>query len=114
MVPEFEAAAFALKKGELSEPVVTQFGVHLILVQDHVAEHPMPFEEAAPAIMADLREKYITSEREQMLGVLADKARGYVNMDLVKGMVIPKLSEQELMRLQRESSRRGANRPRTN
>lgn len=34
MVEEFSAAAFKLKKGEISPPVVTPFGVHLITVVD--------------------------------------------------------------------------------
>jgi len=34
MVPEFEEAAFALEKGEVSEPIKTQFGYHLIKLND--------------------------------------------------------------------------------
>ena len=34
-VPEFENAAYALKVGELSQPVLTSFGYHLIRVDEH-------------------------------------------------------------------------------
>lgn len=34
MVPEFEEIAFSTAKGEISNPVKTQFGWHLIKVTD--------------------------------------------------------------------------------
>ncbi len=35
MIPEFEIAAFSLKVGEISEPIKTQYGYHLIQVLGH-------------------------------------------------------------------------------
>ena len=34
MVPEFEQAAFGMQKGQVSNPVKTQFGYHIIMVTD--------------------------------------------------------------------------------
>ncbi len=45
MVPEFSEAAFALKDGELSAPVRTQFGFHLIKCEEHVPAQVHPLEE---------------------------------------------------------------------
>lgn len=38
MVPEFDAAAFELEVGEISEPVRTEFGYHLITVEERKTE----------------------------------------------------------------------------
>jgi len=51
MVPEFEKAAFALPVGQVSEPVRSAFGYHLILVETHAAKS---FEEARPEIEKSL------------------------------------------------------------
>jgi peptidyl-prolyl cis-trans isomerase C len=46
MVPEFSNAAWALKPGELSPVVTTQFGYHIIKLTDRKPGRVVPFEEA--------------------------------------------------------------------
>ncbi|MCW7753708.1 SurA N-terminal domain-containing protein [Desulfobotulus sp. H1] len=57
MVAPFSAAAFALKEGEISEPVQTRFGWHLILVDEKRKESIKPLEEVAAGIRRELREE---------------------------------------------------------
>ncbi|MGH1419341.1 MAG: peptidylprolyl isomerase [Hyphomicrobiaceae bacterium] len=54
MVPEFEKTAFSLKKGEVSEPVKSKFGWHLIKLEDRRTK-PLPtFEEVKEQIKNSL------------------------------------------------------------
>ncbi|MDD3444777.1 MAG: peptidylprolyl isomerase [Zavarzinia sp.] len=50
MVPEFAEAAFAAEKGKVTGPVKTQFGWHLILVEDKRKQEPPPFEAVKPQL----------------------------------------------------------------
>jgi parvulin-like peptidyl-prolyl isomerase len=50
MVPEFEAAAFALGTNQVSEIVTTQYGYHLIKVLDRTPAKKIDFATAAPEI----------------------------------------------------------------
>jgi peptidyl-prolyl cis-trans isomerase C len=54
MVPPFEAAAFGLNVGQLSDVVETDFGYHIIKVADHQAARDVPLEEAKPRIISYL------------------------------------------------------------
>ncbi len=54
MVPQFEEAAFKLQKGEVSLPVQSQFGWHLIKVEDKRQRSAPPFDKIKDRIMATL------------------------------------------------------------
>lgn len=54
MVPQFEEAAFKLKKGEISAPVQSQFGWHLIKVDDKRTKQPPEFAAVKERIMASI------------------------------------------------------------
>lgn len=55
MVPEFEAAAFALKEpGDISEPVKTAFGWHIIKLEGRVPAELVPFENVKAQLLQEL------------------------------------------------------------
>jgi len=54
MVPEFEKVAFSLKNGEISNPVKTQFGYHIILTEEKKPAGIMPYDKAKEMIRQHL------------------------------------------------------------
>jgi len=59
MVPEFSEAAFKLKKGEISDPVHTQFGWHIIQVEDTRTKTFPPFDQ-----VKDQAARYVAQKAE--------------------------------------------------
>ena len=61
-IPSLEKVAFSLKTGEISDPVETGHGYHILYVTNKAEELSIPFEEARESIEYTLEEKLITSE----------------------------------------------------
>ena len=60
MVPEFSEAAFAMEKNSISkEPVKTEFGYHVIAVEDIRETKPLPFEAISEQIKGSLAQKAV-------------------------------------------------------
>jgi peptidyl-prolyl cis-trans isomerase C len=69
MVKEFSDAAFNLKKGELSDaPIKTQFGYHVIKVEDRRQAPPPAFEELAEPLREELARETVTGFIDQLRG----------------------------------------------
>jgi peptidyl-prolyl cis-trans isomerase SurA len=79
-VPEFERALNALQPGELSRPVRTPFGVHLIEVTERRVALASPDRVRAAARQA-LREQRIDEAWQDWLRQLRDRAYVEVRLD---------------------------------
>ena len=69
MVPEFSTVAFQLGKGEISSPIKTQFGWHVLKVEDKRNRQPPEFEKVKDQVQTIVMRKaqadFITKLREE-------------------------------------------------
>lgn len=88
MVPEFEEAAFALEKGAYTKtPVQSQFGFHVIKLEDRRDVQPPAYEEVEPQIrQLVMRDKYLAliaeAKTEQKVEIMDEALRkGYEDVN---------------------------------
>lgn len=73
MVPEFEEVAFTIAEGEVSEPVETQFGYHLIKLVSLTDEMNTPFEEVKHSIEEEVKHQKMQTAFEDKIAELNEK-----------------------------------------
>jgi peptidyl-prolyl cis-trans isomerase C len=66
MVPEFSKAAFALKAGEISKPIKTDFGWHIIRLEDRKMGAAQPFDQVKSAIRNVLLRKKVQETMDSL------------------------------------------------
>ncbi|MDX2308619.1 MAG: peptidylprolyl isomerase [Hyphomicrobium sp.] len=81
MVPAFEDAAFSLQKGEVSKPVQSQFGWHIIKVEDRRQKPPPSFEEVKDRLIGSM----VQNKAQDIATGLRSKAQiTYVDAEIKK------------------------------
>ena len=89
MVPEFERAAFALKAGELSEPIKTQYGWHIILVSEREEGERKPFDQVKEQIKTTLRNKQLQDNIQAKFDGLKKTANVEIDETVLAGITPP-------------------------
>ncbi|MDP8245672.1 MAG: peptidyl-prolyl cis-trans isomerase [Candidatus Hinthialibacter antarcticus] len=77
MVPAFDEAAFSLPIGDLSDPVKTQFGYHLLKVEDRKEEGTDSLESVSGEIRSTL-------QKQRAVEAMQEKAGSLVSLDTVQ------------------------------
>ena len=85
MVPEFEAAAFKLKNGEISDLVKTQFGFHIIKMVDNQAEVVRPLADVRTEVLDQLRWQKAQQEAETVAKAVAASVKTPADLERVAG-----------------------------
>ncbi|MDK3017905.1 peptidylprolyl isomerase [Pseudodonghicola flavimaris] len=92
MVPAFEAAVMDLKPGEISQPVQTQFGWHVVKLNDSREKTPPTLDEAHDELLGELQQKAVADH----IKALVDKAE--VDRPEVEGLNPAMISDLDLVR----------------
>lgn len=92
MVKQFEDVAFAAKPGEILGPVETQFGYHIIKVNEKTAEVQRPYDEVKESILTSLKARQKSKATRDLLDKLKTEAKievleSGVNLDAKKAPI---------------------------
>ncbi|MEO7273640.1 MAG: peptidylprolyl isomerase [Vicinamibacterales bacterium] len=75
MVPAFDQAAFALKPGEISDVVTTQFGYHIIKAVEHKEAATVPLAEVSEKVKQFLSNQKKQTKADEFIASLKQKSK---------------------------------------
>jgi parvulin-like peptidyl-prolyl isomerase len=73
-IPDFQKVAFELEPGEISEPVETTYGIHLVRLDERVPQERGTLEEMRPLLRDDARRHLETLKTREFMSALEEKA----------------------------------------
>ena len=89
MVPEFSKAAFDLKPGKVSDPVKTQFGWHVIKVEEKKDARTRPFDEVKDDIQRQLLTTQVREATQKLMTELKETTKVELKEENIKVNVAP-------------------------
>jgi peptidyl-prolyl cis-trans isomerase C len=98
MDPAFAEAAFALgNPGDVSEPVQSEFGWHVIRLDGKRPASVKPYDEVRETIIVDLKKRYIDEKRDEAIGAIRRDPATQLNREAV-GALTPRVDIDAVVR----------------
>jgi peptidyl-prolyl cis-trans isomerase C len=89
MDPAFADAAFALKSvGDLSEPVLSTFGYHLIRLDGRKPGRGKSFDEVKETLVSEERGKYVADQRDLAVTAIREDPMSRINQPAVDALIV--------------------------
>jgi PPIC-type PPIASE domain len=105
MDPGFAKAAFALKNaGDVSPPVLSRFGYHVIRLDGRRPQHQKSFDEVKDQLIADMRQAYINEQRALKIAAIRNDPALKLNQPALDALIVPMPDAATLRRLMLEQS----------
>jgi peptidyl-prolyl cis-trans isomerase SurA len=73
LTPPFNVVVEDMSEGEVSEPILTPYGYHLLYIKEKVPEQTLSFEELRDQIMQYLYQQEIQKKYDELIGELKEK-----------------------------------------
>ncbi|HVF64206.1 MAG TPA: peptidylprolyl isomerase [Casimicrobiaceae bacterium] len=88
MDPAFSAGVGALKQGEVSQPVLSSFGWHVIRLEGRRPAAQRSFDEVKDEMLNELRQNYVNSQRDAAMAKLRNDSSVKPNPTAIDALVI--------------------------